>query len=162
MFAPSNPRLDESNIESFYLQHDTAKKDDISDMIEHCTDISQFLTDVLAEYIKTRPAMCMDHRLITRVMQKEDCMRIFGLINPCIVTKKYIVINCEWIKKMEEDELDKSMFVRETTDKEIKTKVEELERKPNVPNCWVNINKLLDIEKLVHQMNRMSPINLQD
>lgn len=124
-------------------------------MIQTCTDITLLMTDVLAEYYKTRPAMCIDHRLITRLMEKEDCMRIFGLVNPCIVTTKYIIINREWIKKMEKDELDKNMFFRETTDKEIKTKVEELERNLDVPNHWEEIE--LDIEKLVHQMNRMSP-----
>ena len=124
-------------------------------MIQTCTDITLLMTDVLAEYYKTRPAMCIDHRLITRLMEKEDCMRIFGLVNPCIVTTKYIIINREWIKKMEKDELDKNMFFRETTYKEIKTKVEELERNLDVPNHWEEIE--LDIEKLVHQMNRMSP-----
>ena len=124
-------------------------------MIMYCTDISRLIGDVLIEYHKTRLAMCMDHRLITRVMEKEECMRIFGLVNPCIVTEKYIVINREWIKKMENDELDKSMFVRKTADEEIKTNVEELERKLNVSNPWEEIE--LDIEKLVHQMNRMSP-----
>jgi len=160
MFAPSHLSLNESNIESIpllFTQHDTAKKDDISQMIQHCTDITLLMTDVLAEYYKTRPAMCIDHRLMTRVMQKEECMRIFGLVNPCIVTTKYIVINREWIKKMEKDELDKSMFVRETRDEEMKTEVQELERKLNVPNRWEDINNVLDIEKLVHQMNRMSP-----
>ena len=124
-------------------------------MILNCTDISRLKGEVLIEYIKTRPVMCMDHRLITRVMQNKECMRIFGLINPCIVTKKYIIINREWIKKMKNNELDKGLFFRETTDEEIKTKVEELEL--NVPNHWADINNLLDIGKLVDQMNRMSP-----
>ena len=127
-------------------------------MIHSCTDITRLITVVLAEYYKTRLAMCIDHRLITRVMEKEDCMRIFGLINPCIVTEKYIIIKREWIEKMKNNELDaKSLFVRETTDEEIKTKVEELEQKLDVPDRWADINKLLDIQKLVHQMNRMSP-----
>ena len=124
-------------------------------MIKTCTDITRIKTDVLIEYYKTRPTMCMDHRLITRVMEKEDCMRIFGLINPCIVTEKYIIIKREWIEKMKNNELDKSLFVRETTDKEIETEVQKIKQERKVPNCWEEIE--LDIKKLVHQMNRMSP-----
>ena len=104
-------------------------------MIQHC-DIKQLTTDVLIEHIKTRPAMCMDHRLITRVMETEDCMRIFGLINPCIVTKKYIIIKREWIEKMKNDKLEKNLFVQDKTNKEIEKGLQEIEQECNVSNCW--------------------------
>lgn len=134
----------------------TDKVDHISVLFETCTTVDTVKGKLMVEYWKTRPMMCMDHRLLTRVMESNALMGILGLSNPCVTREtkkgnKVMIINRDW---MNGGLLDENISSGSTGDT-IAERLEKFLKETTTPPQHWSEDDLNNLEKVVTRMNEM-------
>jgi len=82
----------------------SAKTNNISELVQSCTTIPDVINTLVVEYYKTHPAITTDHTLYTVVTENKSLMNILGIIDPFLYNEKHnvMIMDNKWMNLVDD------------------------------------------------------------